>query len=613
MKYLALLLALVLPLSGQTLTNTTLDGVTNATINGKLDDDVSATHAALNLGTAATATLSTNGGAGNVAQFDSNGNLTLRPLRTLADTGGIVTDGGNLILTDRQQVGWYASDSSDGYGPTGAGKFLFRIRQDNGHPYETNFDASGSICFYWGESTVYRGMQFGNAQGGSHFMYRSSGDASSGTTMRQSVPDAYNTSTWTGGVAVRNRLAIQAAPLDLSGTNSAFHFYRNNTLGSAQAADGVLFATIAPEGVWSAGTAPAFKTLTAASGIFTQTCSKYRTVQIAKFTLNSAASLAISGAENGMRGVIYITQGTAGTRTLTLPTSSVKATDFALSTTSGLIDRLEWEYDGSSYYWTITKGLLTSLDSDADAYLVRQGGGSITATTTEQLAVNALVLALKSGTLWGKTVAAYPFIGAAGGPQGENLKADTYDITWSGGGHTFASATGVTGNGSTAFGNTGINLSTLSRQNNVAAFAYARTSSPTDNGYFFGATDANGRIGMYRSGTAIYATGPCDQGAGQIGSTDSVFATDMAVWRDASSTKGSAKAGTTYYPTSQASTAAPNQNIYLFARNNTGTAAGFSNASLGFFWVGDSLTEAEYAELRGYCASYQTALGRANP
>ena len=56
MKYLTLLLALVLPLSGQTLTNTNLDGVTNATINGKLDDDASATRTALGLGTAATTT-----------------------------------------------------------------------------------------------------------------------------------------------------------------------------------------------------------------------------------------------------------------------------------------------------------------------------------------------------------------------------------------------------------------------------------------------------------------------------------------------------------------------------------------------------------------------------
>ena len=54
MKYLTLLLALVLPLTGQTLTNTNLDGVTNATINGKLDDDASATRTALGLGTAAT-------------------------------------------------------------------------------------------------------------------------------------------------------------------------------------------------------------------------------------------------------------------------------------------------------------------------------------------------------------------------------------------------------------------------------------------------------------------------------------------------------------------------------------------------------------------------------
>ena len=54
MKHLILLLALVLQLSAE-LTNATLDGVTNATINGKLDDDAAATRTALGLGTAATA------------------------------------------------------------------------------------------------------------------------------------------------------------------------------------------------------------------------------------------------------------------------------------------------------------------------------------------------------------------------------------------------------------------------------------------------------------------------------------------------------------------------------------------------------------------------------
>lgn len=54
MKHLILLLALLAPLAAQTLTNTTLDGVTNATLNGVLDNDAAATRTALGLGTAAT-------------------------------------------------------------------------------------------------------------------------------------------------------------------------------------------------------------------------------------------------------------------------------------------------------------------------------------------------------------------------------------------------------------------------------------------------------------------------------------------------------------------------------------------------------------------------------
>jgi hypothetical protein len=58
MKHLILLLALLAPLAAQSLTNTTLDGVTNATINGVLDNDSAATRTALGLGTAATENVS---------------------------------------------------------------------------------------------------------------------------------------------------------------------------------------------------------------------------------------------------------------------------------------------------------------------------------------------------------------------------------------------------------------------------------------------------------------------------------------------------------------------------------------------------------------------------
>jgi hypothetical protein len=347
----------------------------------------------LGLGTAATADTSTTGGVGKVLMTDSNGNLKLAPLRALADTGSPVVNGGNLILTDRQMVGWHASDSADGNSPTGDGKLLFRIRQDNSHPYETNFDASGSICFYWGDSTSYRAFQLGSAAGGAHYIYRHSGYADGTTTMRQSVPDGYNTMTWTGGASVLNRLAIQATPLDLTGTNSAFQFFRNTSLGGAQAVNGTLFAEIAPAGVWSAGTAPAFDTLTDGATI-THTASKYKTVQTAKVTLEGSRTLAISGAEAGMRGVIIVKQDGTGSRLLTLPSGSSTPTGWALSTTPFKVDRLSWEFDGTYYYWSMTsKGMDTPVDSDVSSYITTTGA-------TDTTGLNEFVLGLKSMGLW---------------------------------------------------------------------------------------------------------------------------------------------------------------------------------------------------------------------
>ena len=346
--------------------------VDNASVNAAIAEDQAATAEALGA--------STSGGPNKIPWLNSDGDLQTGPYSNSGSLGA----GGNILIPPFRGLSF-----RDSAGTQGA---LIYMWPDHTASYdELLFDVQGSHCFYWTTA-----MQLGNANGGNHYIYRHSGYASAGNTMRQSVPDAYNTATWTGGTSVLNRMAIQAAPLDLSGTNSAFQFFQNTSLGSAQAVNGTKIAEIAAAGVWSAGTAPAMDTLTDGTTI-TQTCSKYKTVQAAKVTLGGNRTLAISGAESGMRGVIYVSQDGTGSRTLTLPDGSATASGWALSTAPFAIDRLVWEFDGSVYYWTADKGINPPTDSDAAAFIAATG-----ATDTANL--NAFVLGIKGMGLWATSV-----------------------------------------------------------------------------------------------------------------------------------------------------------------------------------------------------------------
>lgn len=101
--------------------------------------------------------------------------------------------------------------------------------------------------------------------------------------------------------------------------------------------------------------APAFATLTDGATI-TLTCDSSKTTQNATVTLGGNRTLAISGAVNGMTGVLIVKQDATGSRTLTLPATSKVvgggAGTVTLTATAAAVDILTWVYDGSNYYWT---------------------------------------------------------------------------------------------------------------------------------------------------------------------------------------------------------------------------------------------------------------------
>jgi hypothetical protein len=425
--------------------------------------------------------------------------------------------------------------------------------------------------------------------------------------MRQSVPDAYNTMTWTDGASVLNRMAIQAAPLDLSGTNSAFQFFQNTTLGSAQAVNGTKIAEIAAAGVWSAGTAPAFDQLTDGATI-TQTASIYKTVQSATVTLGGNRALAISGAASGMRGVIYVTQDATGSRTLTPAGGSA----LDLSTTAGATDRVTWEFDGTYYNFTTQKAIQREVvvsDSDAAAFIT---AASIT-STSQKVAISNLVSGLKAsnvsgtGTLWSKFYAIYPFIGGNATAHSKELKA-AYNGTFAG--SPTHDSNGITGDGTGAYFNTGFALSAVSALNSVFAHVQCKTASPTDARYLFGATAAdNARLGLYRTSASIGKAGINANDLSGAYGVSSAFNKHFFQNRSASNAQQFGDS-VSYSTDTVASLSACSQPIYVLARNQKGTADNFTNANISFAAFGQSLDVTERAAYFAIVTAFQTELGR---
>ena len=106
--------------------------------------------------------------------------------------------------------------------------------------------------------------------------------------------------------------------------------------------------------VGPSGGTNAYTTLTAGSTI---TWTVSQAVNNATVVLNSNATLAFSGAVNGMYGTLWVTQPASGpTYSLTLPAGSkvmnAGGGQISLSQFNGDTDVLTWSYNGSTFVWT---------------------------------------------------------------------------------------------------------------------------------------------------------------------------------------------------------------------------------------------------------------------
>jgi hypothetical protein len=429
------------------------------------------------------------------------------------------------------------------------------------------------------------------------------GQASAGNTLCHSLPLYFYQDYWTGAETPCTRVGLQGmATAAGKGELMVFSDPSNpNDIGG----DGVRteIAAFTEDGLRDPGNYPSFAALTDGATV-TLTCSKTVIAQRHTLFLGGDRTLAFSSVEAGMSGTIFVTQDGTGTRLLTLPTNSAKQSGFALSTDPLIVDRLDWIFDGSTYFWEIKNDFALPLDADASAFLT---DASITAATTEGRATNRLVTRLKAEGLWGTGFAAYPFVGGTDTAHALDL-IGSYNGTF-GGGYT-NDANGYTGNGTTGYFQTGFAPSAVSAQDDLFAYVYCRTEAPDDTDYLFGAIGSDSsRIGLFRSGANLALAGVnANSIAGTAGvSTD--FRKHLWCQRISSSQHLMGHGNTFGSPANVASLSACDRVIAIGARQ-TGAATRdkFSTANIAFAWFGTQLDATQRDKLFEIVDEFQTAV-----
>jgi len=248
---------------------------------------------------------------------------------------------------------------------------------------------------------------------------------------------------------------------------------------------------------------------------------------------------------------------------------------------------------------------IASFDADAVAFFGRVTTAGGTLSATEKAAVNTLVVDMKAAGIWTLQKAIYPMVGASAAACAQNLKSSSFTGTFSSG-WTFAS-TGVTGNGTSAYMNTGLNTSTdLTLSTNHYSY-YSRSSS---------VVAVTVEMGVFQSSAFVHLRAAVNYVAGGVSSLASFTTTltSAGFWLGSKTANNSRKA--IYNGSVQATntttdtTSYPNLQVYIGARNDSGSAAVFSDKQCAFASIGDGLTDTQASNFYTAVQTFQTTLSR---
>jgi hypothetical protein len=252
-------------------------------------------------------------------------------------------------------------------------------------------------------------------------------------------------------------------------------------------------------------------------------------------------------------------------------------------------------------------GIMGKIDADALSFLDRAGITS----STERLAINSLVRNLKMNNLWSPLLTFWPMVGGTSSSCLRNLKEDNNNLQFLGGGWTFDS-TGAQPNGTTSYADTGVQLLSETSLNSVSFGVYSKTNT-TVTGFDMGAFIGTERF-HFATAVSPYllittyinrALAASDLNAPLPSTTGLLVST-----RTASNVEAVYRNGSLLATGSAPSTARPNGNCFLGARNQNGTASNFSNKKYAAAFIGSGLTAGQNATLYTIVQNFQTLLGR---
>lgn len=262
-----------------------------------------------------------------------------------------------------------------------------------------------------------------------------------------------------------------------------------------------------------------------------------------------------------------------------------------------------------------TSNALTIIDADAQAFFTASG----LTGTTNQSAINQLVVDMKGYGIWTKMKAIYPIIGGTAALHKWNLKdpQDTnaaFRLVFNGG--WTHSSTGAKGNGTNAWAATYLIPNTHLTNNSTHVNYYSRTNSAEDGTAIGGiAADAPNysRIAMWiRWSTNQFFSDQYNDLTNRItvANTDSrgLFTSN----RTASNLFKAYRNGSVIGTNTNASINLTNANQYLAlnAYHQAGNALLYSARECAFASIGDGLTDTEAANFYTAVQAYQTTLGR---
>ena len=261
-----------------------------------------------------------------------------------------------------------------------------------------------------------------------------------------------------------------------------------------------------------------------------------------------------------------------------------------------------------------TGTVVSSVDPDAQAFFTATG---IT-DTTQKNAINTLVTSLKSAGIWTKMTAVYPFVGGTAARHAVNLKTPgTFNITWSG--SVTHNANGVTVDGTTGYGNTGVIPASHLSEGSAHMGVYTRNITNRDQIEIGSLSQTVSPYVSFYLITNFVASpnvrGDCwnalDQTVSSASSLNRLFVISRTSVNSLKLYNNNTLLNTNTTSVSGSGAFALNtRSIFICARNTNGSATQFSNTNIAFASIGQGLTDSEVTAFTNAVNTFQTALSR---